>query len=218
MRQFMFIVIDGMNGSGKSGAIEIIKNHIIEMTGKSVVLTREPGGTLLGEKVRNLVLSNDNNCMSDISELLLFSASRAQNVSEVIKPALEADKVVISDRFISSSIAFQGYARGLPLDTIKKVSDIALDGLSDYYTIILDIAPEIGLERIAKDKRTESDRIEHEAIDFQNKARMGYLKQAEENPDYFFVINTDRPYPDVKNEIKETLDVIIKREEVKNAK
>lgn len=180
------IVCDGSNGAGKTTLINSIKDFL-EENNKKVILTREPGGTLLGEKIRDMLLSTEHINMSDTTELLLFAASRSQHIHEKILPALNAGYYVISDRFDTSTISFQQYARGIDPKKVSLINNIALCGFTPDLYLILDIDPLVGLHRI-NERNGEADKFEELDVDFLNRARDGYLAQAK-NKDNFFVID-----------------------------
>ena len=172
--QAKFIVVEGLEGAGKSSVIEVIKNQLLLLKVDQVVTTREPGGTPLSEKIRSLVKTvNDNEKIMPVSELLLMVACRVQLVENVIKPALKNNQWVLSDRFSWSTFAYQGAGRGLGLDRVDQLHQLALGGFKPDFTIYLDIDPVIGLERAKK--RGELDRFELQQIEFFNKAREAYL-------------------------------------------
>ncbi|MBT4839090.1 MAG: dTMP kinase [Methylococcales bacterium] len=172
--QAKFIVVEGLEGAGKSSVIEVIKNQLLLLKVDQVVTTREPGGTPLSEKIRSLVKTvNDNEEIMPVSELLLMVACRVQLVENVIKPALKNNQWVLSDRFSWSTFAYQGAGRGLGLDRVDQLHQLALGGFKPDFTIYLDIDPVIGLERAKK--RGELDRFELQQIEFFNKAREAYL-------------------------------------------
>jgi len=192
------IVCDGSNGAGKSTLIERLRQRL-ETSGKQVVVTREPGGTPVGEKIREILLNPDTTEMSSMTELMLFGAARAQHLYEKIMPALQAGKVVLCDRFDSSTISFQHYARGVDLSQVQKVNELALNGFRPDLYLILDLAPEIGLERV-KQRGCELDRLEAEQLAFLQKARDGFLRQAQQAPDRFKVLDATRDIDAVTQE------------------
>lgn len=203
MAKGLMIVCDGSNGAGKTTILKAISAHL-ESKGREVVLTREPGGTPIGEKIRALVLSPETPEMCDMTELMLFSAARAQHLNEKILPALAEGKIVLSDRFSAATVSFQHYARGLSLDAIEQLNSLVLGDFKPTINIILDLDPLVGLKRVHA--RGEGlDRLEDQDINFLNRAREGYLKQAEQYPESFAVINADQPLPSV---IQDTLSVI----------
>ena len=197
------IVCDGGNGAGKSTVLRAIEEHLVAR-GCAPVMTREPGGTPIGERIRELLLDPQASGMCDVTELLLFAAARAQHVREKIRPAIAAGKVVVSDRFDSATVSFQHYARGLPLALITQLNAIAVDGLRPDQTIILDLDPLTGLQRVGA-RGTAPDRLEQEKLEFLHRARNGYLAQAQADPAHFEVIDAARPLAEV---IAATLAVV----------
>jgi dTMP kinase len=174
MNKGFMVVFDGSNGAGKTTVINEVEKYI-SSKGLDIVLTREPGGTNIGEKIRHIILDPTTPEMCDMTELMLFGAGRAQHIQEKIKPALQAGKIVISDRFDAATFSFQHYARGIDLSSIKKINNLALNGFKPDMNIILDLDPVEGLNRVMS--RGEGlDRLEDEKLDFLIKARNGYLK------------------------------------------
>lgn len=202
------IVCDGGNGAGKSTVLSAIERHL-RMKGLDPLMTREPGGTVIGEKVREILLSRDTPEMCAITELLLFAASRAQHVREKIRPAIEAGKTVVSDRFDSATVSFQHFAQGLPLELVRQVNAIATEGLKPCLTIILDLDPQRGLERVSS-RGSELDRLELQQLDFLIRAREGYLAQAKANQKEFVVIDASQPLAKVVEEAIREVDAALR--------
>lgn len=167
----LFIVLEGPDGSGKSTQIEQIKEYL-DTIGKEYIVTREPGGTKIGENIRNIILNPDFAEMSDVTEMLLYAASRAQLMKEVIVPALESGKVVISDRFVDSSMVYQGIARNLGADTVWAANAPGIGKYKPDRIYYIDIPEEEGLRRKASQKKL--DRLEQESIDFHHLVSEGY--------------------------------------------
>ena len=178
MREGYFISFEGGDGSGKSTQIQILRDFL-EERGYDVILTREPGGTPISEKIRSIILDKENSEMDDMTEALLYAAARAQLVSQVIRPALEAGKVVICDRFVDSSIAYQAYARGLG-DSVKTINGFAVGDRMPDLTILLKVNPQVGSSRIGDRER---DRIELASRVFHKKVYEGYLQLEKLYPD-----------------------------------
>ena len=172
----MFISVEGGDGSGKSTQLNNIKNYL-EERGFEYIFTREPGGTEIGEKIREIILDPENTAMTDMAEALLYAASRAQHVREKILPAIEEGKVVVCDRFVDSSLAYQAAGRDLG-DVVWQVNAPAVDGCMPDITIFLNISPDIAMGRISG---RGMDRLEKEALDFHHKVYEGYLKLIEED-------------------------------------
>ncbi len=188
MKRGIFITIEGGEGAGKTTLIESLYKHLLGM-GRQVLKTREPGGTPLGEEIRKILLHHKGP-VSPYTELSLFLASRAQHISELIAPALEAGKVVLCDRFNDSTIAYQGMARGLGMDKVASFCEFICAGLEPNLTLYLDIDPKQGISRA---KKTHSlDRIEAENLAFHAKIREGYLALRKKYPHRFHLINADQ--------------------------
>lgn len=201
-----FITVEGTDGAGKSTQIELLVKYL-QNNGFEVVVTREPGGTSISEKIREIILDVENSEMSDITEALLYAASRAQHISQKIKPAVEAGKVVICDRFVDSSIAYQGYARGLDMGLIEDVNMYAVDGMIPDATLFFDIKPEIG---IARKKNVQSlDRIEKEALDFHYKVYNGYKELLDKYPQRIKRIDAEKDVEEVHKQVVEILKEIL---------
>lgn len=187
----IFITIEGPDGAGKSTQAKLLAEHV-EKQGFPVVLTREPGGTPVAENIRNLVLTPTEEPIGPITEVLLYAASRAQHVEELIKPALDRGQLVISDRFVDSSIAYQGFGRELGAELVWQVNEAALAGLLPHLTILLDLPPEEGHQRLARRNKQEArelDRLEQEQMDFHHRVREGFLFLSRQYPQRIKVIS-----------------------------
>jgi len=207
MNKGFMVVFDGSNGAGKTTVIKSVEKYLISK-GLDVLLTREPGGTPIGEKIRDVILDASTPEMSFMTELMLFGAGRAQHIEEKIIPALAQGKVVISDRFDAATFSFQHFARGIDLDTITKINDLALSGFSPEMNIILDLDPVEGLKRVHS--RGEGlDRMEDEKLDFLIKARNGYLTQAEQSPEKFAVIDASQSKEAVLRDVIKVIDSLL---------
>lgn len=188
----LFISFEGVEGSGKTTQIEMLHNAFVDMR-VSVVKTREPGGTALGDRLRPVLLQPSDAPFSPLSELFLYVAARAQLVKEVIAPCLDHHIVVLSDRFIDSTVAYQGYGRGIDLELIKRLNRTAINGCTPQMTVLLDVDPEIGLDRISSRPLSlfggSKDRFERESIQFHRRVQKGYRILAAQNAERFLVIN-----------------------------
>ena len=199
-----FISVEGGDGSGKSTQIRKIETYLQEK-GLEYVLTREPGGTPVAEKIRELILDPANKALTGRAEMLLYAASRAQHVEEKILPALEEGKVVLSDRFTDSSIAYQAYGRGLG-DMVAEVNRIATGGKEPDLTIFLNITPAAGMARKNNQDGHKLDRLELEKAAFHETVYEGYLALARESGGRIADIDADRPAEEVFADIKARLD------------
>ena len=178
MKKGFFITMEGVDGSGKTTQLQLTARYLLDC-GYEVVTTREPGGTKLAERIRNIVLDADA-AVNPRTEILLYLAARAEHVEKVIRPALEAGKVVLCDRFADSTLVYQGFVRGIEMDKVKALCELATDALQPELTILLDAAPEALLQRRAD--RGVKDRFEQEGLDFQKKVREGFLLLANADP------------------------------------
>ena len=204
MNKGLFITLEGPDGSGKSTQIEYLRKYFFDR-GIETVLTREPGGTEIGEKLREIILDRGNSDMCDMTEALLYAASRAQHVEQLIKPALAAGKVVVCDRFIDSSIAYQGYGRKLG-DAVRMINEFAVDGCMPDLTFLLEISPEIGKSRI---KSESQDRLEQEEIAFHNRVYAGYREIAKVYPQRFVEIDAGRDKLSIKKDILKRIEEVL---------
>jgi dTMP kinase len=191
----MFVTIEGGEGAGKSTQARALANRLRD-AGYTPVLTREPGGTSFGEIARSLVLHHaiaaggDPFALGEIAELLLFAAARAQHVAELIRPALDRGDVVICDRFTDSTIAYQGYGRGIPLEVIEQTNAIATRGLRPDLTVLLDLPVDVGMARRLGER--EADQFEQEALSFHERIRQGFLALVGGDPDRWLVLDATR--------------------------
>jgi len=200
MNKGFFLVFEGGEGTGKSTVAKWLKNEL-ENHGKIVYLTREPGGngSLVAEKIRDIILDKNNNIFSE-TEALLFAASRAQHVREVIKPHLDKGGIVICDRFVYSSYAYQGGGRELKVENIRKINELAINECLPDLILLLDLEPSIGLQR-KRQARQDFDRLDDEILSFHQKVRETYLNLSQENPKLIIVINAAKPLEEVKKEV-----------------
>ena len=185
------MTFEGGEGSGKTTHLKLLAHHLRGLAGE-VVETRDPGGTAIGKEIRTLLLSPESAPMSDAAELLLYEASRGQLVRDVIAPAIARGAVVLCDRFTDSTLAYQGFGRGLDLGLIRRLNHFATGGLAPDLTILLDLDPRIGLERCTRSSRAElafRDRLEAEPLAFHQRIREGYLALAREEPDRIRVMD-----------------------------
>ena len=199
----LFISFEGNDGSGKSSALEAIKLELKEK-GYDVLYTREPGGSYIAEKIRELILDKDNVGMDNLTEALLYAASRREHITKTIIPALTEGKIVLCDRFLDSSLAYQGYARNLGIEKVYQLNQFATEGLLPDLTILVCVRPEIGMSRIKKDAR-DMDRLELEKMTFHDNVYQGYLKVSEKFKDRIVVINGEQTKEQVLNDVKQVI-------------
>ena len=212
MKRGYFITFEGPEGAGKSSQIQLL-GSALTAAGYEVVVTREPGGTPLAEAIRNVVKGHQGaEAVHPVTELLLMEAARSQHVSCVIRPALEAGKVVLCDRFYDSTTAYQGGGRGLDMDTIIRLKSLASLGTDPDLTILLDLAPERGFERTGRRAETqgEYDRFELEKLDFHRRVRSVFLELARRDPRRMKVVDADREPAAIHRDIKEAVDEIVR--------
>mgnify|MGYP002545312105 CR=1 FL=1 len=207
MKKGLFISVEGPDGSGKSTQIKNIRQFFKDK-GIDIVFTREPGGTAIGERIRDVILDRQYQEMCPMTEAMLYAAARAQHVHQVIKPALAQGKIVICDRFVDSSIAYQGAARGLGTGRIMEINSFALCGIMPDMTLFFDLPPEKGILR--KKNEHELDRLEAEKIDFHKKVYAGYKKLCKDYPERIEVIDADDTVENVHNNVIEAVDRLLK--------
>jgi len=196
----VFITFEGPDGSGKTTQICLLAEWLREQ-GCEVVLTREPGGTEIGDQIRAVLHDPHNTAMDARAEILLYSASRAQHVAEFIRPALAAGKVVVSDRYADSTLAYQGYGRGLDLEDLRIITGFATGGLAPDLTIYLDVTPEEGLQR-RRLGGDEWNRLDAEELAFHQRVRAGYLALVGQEPERWVMVNAARSVEEVQTEIR----------------
>ena len=203
----MFITLEGPEGSGKTTAVESTVKKLIEM-GYEIVRTREPGGTPIAEEIRNVILDKNNTAMDPRTEALLYAASRRQHLVEKVWPALKEGKIVICDRYLDSSLAYQGGARGLGIDEVLNINLFATENTWPDLTLLFDITPEEGLKRIAANANREVNRLDLEKIEFHNKVRESFLLLAKRYPERFVIIDASKSREEVA---KQTLEAVLSR-------
>ena len=204
MSKGFLVSLEGPEGAGKTSVLEALI-PILEDRGVEVLTTREPGGVLIGEKIREVILDPSHTEMDPKTELLLYIASRRQHLVEKVLPALAAGKLVIMDRFIDSSVAYQGFGRGLDIDAIDWLNEFATDGLKPDLTLYFDIEVEEGLARIAANSNREVNRLDMEGLDLHRKVRQGYLSLLEKEADRIVKIDASLPLDQVIENTQELL-------------
>ena len=203
----MFITIEGPEGSGKTTAVNYAVSKLEEM-GYQIVRTREPGGTPIAEQIRNVILDKANTSMDKRTEALLYAAARRQHLVEKVWPALKEGKIVVCDRYLDSSLAYQGGARKLGVDNVLEVNMFATEGTFPDLTLLFDIEPELGLARISANADREVNRLDLEKIEFHKTVRNTFLELAKRYPERFVVIDASKSKEEVANK---TLEVILSR-------
>ena len=199
----MFITLEGPEGSGKSSQLPILAEWLREQD-YNVYTTREPGGTLISDQIRTILHDLENTAMHPRTEILLYLASRAQHVEEVIRPLLEKDTIVLCDRYADSTLAYQGYGHGVDIPTLKKLLDFATGGLYPDLTILLDLNVEIGLER-RKQSGGEWNRLDAYALAFHKRVREGYLTLVADEPQRWRIVDAAQTFDDVQTALREVI-------------
>lgn len=210
MERGLFITVEGTDGSGKSTQLEFISDYLKE-NGETAIITREPGGTPIGEKIRAIILDKKNEEMSPVTEMLLYAASRAQHIEQLIGPALTRGRMVLCDRFIDSSLAYQGYARGLG-ESVSVVNQYAIGDFMPDITFLLKLSPREGLARV---KEQERDRMESQKMNFYQKVYDGYLDLESKYPDRIVGIDATGTIEEINQSIKQHLDRVLLSRKVK---
>ena len=209
MKHGRFVSFEGIEGCGKTTQIDLLSEYL-KARNTPFTVTREPGGTAVGEGIRKILLHSETIHLTAASELLLFYASRSQNITEKIIPALERGEMVICDRFYDASMAYQGYGRGISLDFIEKVTDLVCNGYRPEITILLDIDPALGLRRARarNGQRVEDEgRFEMEDVEFYTRIREGYLELAKREPNRIRMLAADRSVGEIHRDILSILNI-----------
>lgn len=204
----IFISFEGSDGAGKTTALNSLLPLLKQKTDQEVVVSREPGGSPISEKIRKIILSVHDQDMDDRTEALLYAAARRQHLIDVILPALDDGKVIISDRFVDSSIAYQGGGRQIGVKEVAEINDFAINGTMPDLTVYFDVSPEVGLARIRKDHEGAMDRLEQEKIDFHKRVHDTYQELIKANPDRIVIVNAEQEPEKV---VADALAVIIKK-------
>lgn len=199
-----FITFEGGEGSGKTTQLKALLTHLRSRQ-RDAIQTRDPGGTAIGNQVRELLLNGENVRMSFLAELLLYEASRAQLVQEVLRPALTAGRIVLCDRFTDSTVAYQGYGRGLDLDLVERLNAVAADGLRPDLTFLLDLDPVVGLARASgrmAQPRQRRDRLEEEVLEFHQRVQAGYRALAVREPERVVILDATQGILEIEARIR----------------
>ena len=202
----IFITMEGPDGSGKSTQIELLKQYL-EGAGYDVLITREPGGNRISEAIREIILNSEYTEMSPVTEMMLYASARAQLIAEVIGPAIESGKAVISDRFVDSSLVYQGMARGLGVETVYEINKVAIGEYMPQLTIMLDLPAEVGISR--KKDQKELDRMELESLEFHKKVAAGYREMAQRFPERIKSIDATLPIEEIYGIIKGSVEGLL---------
>lgn len=200
MKRNLFITFEGPEGAGKTTVIQKIAERLAEKN-IDVLATREPGGIEIAEKIRTIILNPAHTAMDERTEALLYAAARSQHYFEKVQPALDAGKLVICDRFIDSSLAYQGYARGIGIDEVLSINEFAIGKKLPDMTILFDIAPEVGLARIYATENREVNRLDVESLLFHQKVHEGYLLLVERYPERIRIVNADQDIDSVVEDV-----------------
>lgn len=211
----LFISFEGIEGSGKTTQISMLSDHLLAR-GRFVRLTREPGGTLIGDRVRKILLDPANAALDPRAELLLYAAGRAQHLAELIRPALGEGMIVLCDRFSDATIAYQGFGRGLDKDLIGNLDRLVTGGMRPDLTVLLDIDASTGLARArgrnSRHGLQEEARFENERLPFHERVRRGYLELAKQEPGRFRVVDASPPPEEIQREVRRIVDQLLTAE------
>lgn len=214
MKKGLFITFEGPDGSGKSTQIQKLA-HYLEENDISYVLTREPGGTRISDLIRGILLNPEHQEMKNNTEVLLYAASRAQHIEEKIKPALAAGKIVLCDRFVDASIAYQGYGLGIDLEMIQQINQFAIQNIMPNRTYLFDISPEEGRKRMMNrlgEQVTNLDRIEQKTIDYHVRVRKGFEEIANQEPHRITRVDGSKSIDTIAKQIRDDFNQLIKSE------
>lgn len=203
MKKGLFITLEGADGCGKTTQLNLLKEYLTSR-GYEIVVTREPGGKGLGEKLREILLNYDGE-VSDRCEAFLYLADRAQNIDTIIKPAINSGKIVLCDRHTDSSVAYQGYGREQNIDNINMLNELAVNGVHPDLTIVFDIDTETSMARVGAEK----DRLESAGIEFHKRVRNGYLEIAKKNPQRIKVVDASQAIEEVQRDVIKIVEGVL---------
>ncbi|QSB51711.1 dTMP kinase [Leuconostoc falkenbergense] len=209
MSKPLFISFEGPEGAGKTTVLNILIAELQPKLGDRLVTTREPGGNPISEAIRAILQPEDDNGLEKRTEALLYAAARRQHLVEIIQPALEAGKVVISDRYVDSSLAYQGGGRDLGVEKIWQINQFAIDGLLPDLTIYLDVPSELGLARVTANRKGKIDRLDKESLAFHQKVRQTYLKLQSEFSDRIKIVDATQPLDKVVHDTRELINKVL---------
>jgi dTMP kinase len=213
MKHGLFITLEGMDGTGKSTQLRLLAQHL-RKRGLTVRVTREPGGTKVGERIRKILLASTTTRLAPLAELALMYAARAQHLQEVIRPALAKGEIVVSDRYNDASLAYQAYGRELGVEAVRAFDRIVCARTQPHLTILLDLAPRLSLARAQARRswrKSKQQRFELQGMDFHKRVRDGYLAIAHREPHRVKVVKADRPVAEVQAEIRKLVDAFLAR-------
>lgn len=199
--QGKLITIEGLDGAGKTTVIKNVLSRLENHSELEFVYTREPGGNQIAEQIRKVILNQENSNMDAVTETLLYAAARRQHLVEDIKPMLEQGKIVICDRFVDSSIAYQGVGRGVGYDKVKQINDLITGEIKPDLTLYFEIEPEVGLKRISDHRIDEVNRLDKEEASFYKKVAQGYHQLIKNDPERFEIINADQSISDTEDDV-----------------
>jgi dTMP kinase len=207
MTRGIFITLEGPDGAGKTTIAQLLAEKF-----KNAILTREPGGIDIAEQIRRVILAKENTKMDSRTEALLYAAARRQHLVEKVKPALEEGKMVLCDRFVDSSLAYQGYARGLGVDEVFSINQFAIEDMMPELTLYFDIPPELGLQRISKNQGREVNRLDLESLDFHQKVHEGYQLLLQRFPERIMKIDASKSPEEVLQDAVTTIEKHLNKE------
>ena len=213
MRRGLFITLEGIDGTGKSTQLRLLVQHL-KKRGFAVRVTREPGGTKVGERIRKILLDSTTTRLAPLAELALMYAARAQHLQEVIRPALAKGEIVVSDRYNDASLAYQGYGRKLGAETVRAFDRIVCAGTQPDLTLVLDLPPRLSLGRARarqSQQNSKQERFERQGMDFHRRVRRGYLQIASQEPHRVKLVRADGPVAEVQAEIRRLVDAFLAR-------
>jgi len=213
MNHGLFITLEGIDGTGKSTQLRLLARHL-KKRGFAVRVTREPGGTKVGERIRKILLASTTTQLAPLAELALMYAARAQHLQEVIRPALARGEIVVSDRYNDASLAYQGYGRELGVGTVQAFDRIICARTQPHLTIVLDLPPRLSLERAQgreSMRKSKQERFELQGLRFHERVREGYLAIARRQPRRVKLVRANRPVAEVQAEIRELVDALLAR-------
>jgi len=216
MKRGFFITFEGGEGAGKSLQVEILASHLHE-EGYPLTVTREPGGTRIGEQIRAITHSQENVDLDAVAEAYLMAAARAQHVAQVIEPSLQAGKIVVSDRYVDSSIAYQGYGRKLGAERIAELNAFAINGAIPDLTILLDIPVGVGMKRRSKSLKAK-DRLDLQQVEFYERVHKGYLDRARKYPKQYLIVDATKSIEHVSLRIWKVVQDALNKRNIKKPK